>query len=162
MDVKHRARISLLNPVHFLALGFGSGLSPVMPGTMGSLAALPLLFGLSMVNQWVFLFVTLLAIIVGIGLCGKTADDLGEHDHGAIVWDEIAGMLVTFLFIPLSLTNLVIGLILFRVLDIVKPWPISVADKKVQGGIGIMLDDILAGALSCLCLHLAILLGWLY
>jgi phosphatidylglycerophosphatase A len=161
MEAEHRARVSLLNPIHFLALGFGSGLSPFMPGTAGSLAAIPLVFGLAFFNQCFFLVIAILTAVIGIYICGKTAGDLGEHDHGAIVWDEIAGMLLTFLFVPVSITTVVIGFLLFRIFDIAKPWPISLADKKVHGGLGIMLDDVIAGLLSCGCLHLALHLGWL-
>lgn len=97
MQPEFRARVSMKNPVHFLALGFGSGLVPVMPGTFGSLAALPLLLASAYVSTLSFIALTLIFSVVGIYLCGKTADDMQVHDHGSIVWDEIAGMFVTFL-----------------------------------------------------------------
>ncbi|MCW9016490.1 MAG: phosphatidylglycerophosphatase A, partial [Kangiellaceae bacterium] len=78
---------------------------------------------------------------------------LKTHDHPGIVWDEFAGMFVTFLFIPITWQNLIAGFILFRLFDILKPWPIKWVDKKVSGGLGIMLDDILAGLAACGCLH---------
>jgi len=81
------------------------------------------------------------------------------HDHGSIVWDEIAGMFVTFLFVPISASSLFIGLVLFRLFDILKPWPIGIIDKRLHGGTGIMLDDLLAGAMACGCLHV-IALFW--
>lgn len=154
MDSNLRKRVSLKNPVHFLALGFGSGLIPLMPGTFGSLAALPILFVSIGCPIWLYLVVTVLACLVGIYLCGKTADDMQVHDHGSIVWDEIAGMLLTFMFVPLSLTTVTVGFLLFRLFDILKPWPIRWADTRVDGGLGIMLDDILAGMMACAVLHL--------
>ena len=105
-----------------------------------------------------FIAVTLIASVVGIYLCGKTADDMQVHDHGSIVWDEIAGMFVTFLFLPLTASTLVLGFVLFRLFDILKPWPIGVIDKRLHGGTGIMLDDLLAGAMACACLHICVTL----
>ncbi|WP_218313255.1 phosphatidylglycerophosphatase A [Alteromonas antoniana] len=154
MQSEYRERVSMKNPVHFLALGFGSGLIPVMPGTFGSLAAIPLLLVCSTLSETLFLAVTILCCLAGIYFCGKTADDMQVHDHGSIVWDEVAGMFVTFLFLPLSWPYLVAGFLLFRIFDILKPWPIGVIDKRLHGGTGIMLDDILAGVMACLSLHL--------
>lgn len=158
MQAEFRARVSMKNPVHFLALGFGSGLVPVMPGTFGSLAAIPLLLLSMSLSTPSFIAVTLIASVVGIYLCGKTADDMQVHDHGSIVWDEIAGMFVTFLFLPLTASTLVLGFVLFRLFDILKPWPIGVIDKRLHGGTGIMLDDLLAGAMACACLHICVTL----
>lgn len=153
MDKQLRQRVSLKNPVHFLALGFGSGLIPFMPGTFGSLAALPLLIPFLYLPPITLLIAAVLASAIGIYLCGKTADDMQVHDHGSIVWDELAGILLTFLWVPLSLWTVVAGFILFRFFDIVKPWPIGPVDKYVSGGLGIMLDDIIAGLMACASLH---------
>lgn len=153
MDKSLRQRVSMKNPVHFLALGFGSGLVPMMPGTFGSLAALPILLAMSFFSLEVFIFITVVSFLVGIYLCGKTARDLKMHDHGSIVWDEVAGMMVTFIAIPLNPLSLLLGFLLFRFFDILKPWPISVFDRRVHGGFGIMIDDIVAGAIACACLH---------
>ena len=153
MQAEFRARVSMKNPVHFLALGFGSGLIPFMPGTFGSLAALPLLIACSQISLISFIALTLIFSVVGIYLCGKTADDMQVHDHGSIVWDEVAGILLTFLWVPLSLWTVVAGFLLFRFFDIVKPWPIGPVDKYVSGGLGIMLDDIIAGLMACASLH---------
>lgn len=156
MQSPYRERVSLTNPVHFCALGFGSGLIPLMPGTFGSLAAVPLLLASSYFSPFYFVAITVLFCVVGIHFCGRTADDMQVHDHGAIVWDEIAGMFVTLLFLPVNWVTLLAGFLLFRVFDILKPWPINVIDKRVHGGWGIMLDDIIAGAMACACLHLLI------
>ena len=159
MDKQIRSRLSLLNPVHFLALGFGSGLAAKMPGTFGTLAALPLVVLLSHYASFsVYLAVTILVSIVGIWICGKTADDMGVHDDSSIVWDEVAGMLITMLAVPLSWQTLLVGFVLFRFFDILKPWPISYLDKHVDGGFGIMIDDVLAGIFALGILHLGLFL----
>jgi phosphatidylglycerophosphatase A len=153
MDKTLRQRVSMKNPVHFLALGFGSGLVPVMPGTFGSLAALPILYAMGFVSLQIFIVITVVSFLVGIYLCGKTAGDLKVHDHGSIVWDEVAGMMVTFIAVPINPLSLLLGFLLFRFFDILKPWPIRVFDRHVHGGFGIMIDDIVAGAIACACLH---------
>ncbi|OUS23284.1 phosphatidylglycerophosphatase A [Thalassotalea sp. 42_200_T64] len=142
------------NPVHFLALGFGSGLSPKAPGTMGTLAAIPLFLLCAQLPFYAFIAITILISIVGIWICDKASKDAGVHDHGAIVWDEIAGFFITMIAIPVSWQSIIVGFILFRIFDILKPWPISIADKQVTGGFGIMLDDIIAGILACALMHL--------
>jgi phosphatidylglycerophosphatase A len=162
MDKQIRSRVSLLNPVHFLALGFGSGLATKMPGTFGTLAALPLVVVLSLYSSFnIYLIVTILSSVVGIWICGKAADDMGVHDDSSIVWDELAGMLITMLAVPLSWQTLLAGFVLFRFFDILKPWPISYLDKHVHGGFGIMIDDVLAGLFALACLHLCLVFGWL-
>ncbi len=161
MDKQLRQRISMANPVHFLALGFGSGLAPKAPGTFGSLAALPLVLLQSYLSLPLMLAIIVLATLVGFYLCGKTAEDMQVHDHSSIVWDEVVGMLITFIAIPLSVTSLLAGFALFRLFDIVKPWPIRYLDKHVHGGVGIMVDDILAGIFALVCMHILILAGWL-
>ncbi|MGQ8365055.1 phosphatidylglycerophosphatase A family protein [Glaciecola sp. 1036] len=153
MDKLLRQKVSLKNPQHFFALGMGSGLIPLMPGTFGSLAAIPFLIAMAFMPVSIFVVVTLLSIVIGIYICDKTAVDMGVHDHGSIVWDEIAGMFVTFLFVPINWKSLLIGFILFRLFDILKPWPIRLFDKKVDGGLGIMLDDVVAGLLACVIMQ---------
>lgn len=141
------------NPVHFLAFGFGSGLSSKAPGTMGTLAALPVWYLLAQLPLAGYLAGLLLVIAVGPYLCGKTARDLGVHDHGGIVWDEIAGFLLTMLLVPVSVWMALIGFALFRLFDIVKPWPIGWLDKHVHGGTGIMLDDLVAALYAGGCIQ---------
>jgi len=148
-------RPNLKNPVHFLAFGFGAGLSPKAPGTMGTLVALPVWWLLaSGLPLWGYVVATLLVVAIGPWLCGQTAKDLGVHDHGGIVWDEIAGLLITLLALPVTGMTALLGFAAFRLFDILKPWPISWLDKNVGGGTGIMADDILAGVLAAVCLHL--------
>ena len=142
------AKFNLCNKVHLLATGFGSGLAPVSPGTFGTLAAVPFYLMFVYSPTWVFWLFTLITCLVGPYICGKAADDIGVHDHKAIVWDEFAGFFITMCLVPFSWINVVVGFALFRFFDIIKPWPISFLDKKVHGGLGIMLDDILAGVIS--------------
>lgn len=162
MDRHIRKRVSLANPVHFLALGFGSGLAPKAPGTFGTIAAIPLVCLLAYSTSLSgYLLVTLVASIVGIWLCGKTAKDMMVHDDSSIVWDEIAGLLITMIAVPLSWQTLLLGFVLFRLFDILKPWPISYLDARVHGGFGIMIDDVLAGFFALILMHLTLYFGWL-
>lgn len=161
MQTELRQRVSLKNPWHFLALGFGSGLAPKAPGTFGTLAAVPLVWLCSVYLPFsYFLILTVLFSIVGIWICGKTADDMQVHDDSSIVWDEVVGMMITMLAVPMNWHTLLIGFILFRIFDIAKPWPISYLDKHVHGGFGIMADDVLAGVFALACMHLGISLNW--
>ncbi|WP_440875572.1 phosphatidylglycerophosphatase A family protein [Thalassotalea sp. PLHSN55] len=144
----------LSDPIHFLALGFGSGLSPKAPGTFGTLAAIPVFLLMSGLSLEVYGAVVAIMSLFGIYICGKAATDAGVHDHGAIVWDEIVGYLITMLMLPVTWQTVVVGFILFRIFDIFKPWPISFIDKHCHGGFGIMLDDIIAGFMALGCMHL--------
>ncbi|OIQ46775.1 MAG: phosphatidylglycerophosphatase A [Gammaproteobacteria bacterium MedPE] len=147
------SKLSLKNPIHFLALGFGSGLAPKAPGTFGTLAALPLYFLMMNLSLPVFVAITLIITIVGFWICDIAAKDMQVHDHGAIVWDEVAGMLITMIAAPVGLLPLVVGFALFRFFDIIKPWPIKLLDRHVKGGFGIMIDDVLAGVFAAICLQ---------
>lgn len=142
------------NPVHFLAFGLGSGAAPKAPGTFGTLAAVPLFLLLQPLALHWYLLMLVVTFLVGIYLCGKTSADMGVHDHGGIVWDEFVGYWVTMFAAPAGWLWIVIGFVLFRIFDIAKPWPISWADKKVHGGFGIMLDDLLAGLMALAVLQL--------
>jgi len=148
------AKLSLTNPFHFLALGFGSGLAPKAPGTFGTLAALPLYWLMMDLSVAVYVLITLVVTIGGFWICDRAANDMKVHDHGAIVWDEVAGMLITMIAAPISMTSLVVGFALFRFFDIFKPWPIKLLDRHVKGGFGIMIDDVLAGVFAAICLQL--------
>ena len=147
-------RPDLKQPVHFLAFGFGSGLSPKAPGTVGTVAAIPFLYLMSFLTNIEYLIVLSIIIISGIWLCGQSSKMLGVHDHPGIVWDEFAGLFVTMIAVPFTWGTVLAGFILFRVFDILKPWPISWLDKKISGGMGIMLDDLVAGAFALAILHL--------
>ena len=147
----------LTNPIHGLAFGLGSGLAPFAPGTFGTLVAIPFYLLLQPLSLSVYLGVLLLLIVVSIYICGESARQLKTHDHSGIVLDEICGYLVTMIWVPYSWLWLVLGFLLFRLFDIWKPWPIGLVDRKVQGGLGIVIDDVLAGVFAAMCLQLAIL-----
>lgn len=146
------AREILTDPILCLAFGFGSGLAKKAPGTFGTLAAVPIYIALAQTNIWIYSVVSVLCSVVGVWICGIAAEKLGEHDFGGIVWDEIAGLLITMWFVVFSWQNLLLGFVLFRAFDIIKPWPIKWIDQKVSGGFGIMLDDVIAGVFAGLVL----------
>lgn len=151
----------LRDPVLLMAFGFGAGLAKHGPGTWGSLLALPLA-AVCLADPWIYATVTLLVSLVGIPICGGAARRLGVHDHSGIVWDEIAGQMIAcapLFLMPSSMTlsaGLGLAFVLFRLFDIAKPWPIRAVDRGVHGGLGIMLDDVLAGMAAAGLLLLAL------
>ena len=140
----------------FCGVGFGSGLAPKAPGTFGSA------FALLFIPLWLFLgfgssvIAIVIMSLIGIYICDRTANIMGVHDDGRIVWDEFAGQSITFLPLiylqQISWTSVLIGFALFRLFVVWKPWPIRVVDQQVQGGFGIMLDDLIAGVWAALCI----------
>jgi phosphatidylglycerophosphatase A len=146
----------LLHPLDLLALGFGSGLVPRAPGTAGTLAAIPLYLLAAPLPPLYYLLLVVLLFLAGIGICAHAAGRLGVHDHPGIVWDEIVGYLVTMTLAPPGWVWIGLGFVLFRLFDILKPWPIRWCDRQVQGGFGIMLDDLLAGVCAAVVLQVAI------
>ncbi len=148
----------LLNPSCFLALGFGSGLLPVAPGTAGTLAAIPLYLLLQDLSLGAYLALVLVSVFGGILVCGYTTARLGVHDHPAIVWDEIVGYLITMTAAPAGWLWVAAGFVLFRLFDILKPWPIGWFDRRVHGGTGIMLDDVIAGVFAGALLQMMVYL----
>ncbi len=149
-----QARSILRNPVHLLAFGLGSGLAPRAPGTFGTLAAVPLYLLLAQLPLSLYLLTLVLAFGFGIWICDKTARDLGVHDHGGIVWDEFVGFWLTMVAAPSGWQWVLAGFLLFRLFDVLKPFPINWFDRHIKGGIGTMLDDALAGSLAWLVLQL--------
>ena len=140
------------SPSGFLAFGFGSGLSPIAPGTMGTLVAIPFIFALKALGSPGFWFVLVLLFLLGVQLCGSVSRKLGVHDHGGIVWDEMVGYWLSAAFVPLQWPWLLAAFLLFRFFDILKPWPIRQLDKKVSGGFGIMIDDVVAALFTVIIL----------
>lgn len=140
-----------------LAFGFGSGMSPIVPGTVGTLFAVPPLLLMAMLPLPAYIAVCVLACVVGVYLCHYAADKLGVHDHKGIVWDEFVGLWVTFIAVPIYWQTLLAGFVLFRAFDMLKPWPICVADKKIPGGLGIMVDDLLAALAAAVVLQLLLM-----
>ena len=148
--------VLLKHPVHFLSLGFGSGLMPKAPGTFGTLVAIPVYLLLADLSVLTYSLIVLALFVLGIYLCQKTTDELKVHDHSGIVFDEIVGFLITMIAVPVTWQWIVAGFILFRIFDIIKPWPISWLDRKVHGGLGIMLDDVLAGVFALAIMQLVL------
>jgi phosphatidylglycerophosphatase A len=149
----------LTDPVQFLAFGFGSGLAPRAPGTVGTLAAVPLYLLFAGQPLWLHALIIVAAALIGVWLCGVASARLGVHDHPGIVWDEFVGLWIACFALPPEWPWLVAAFAVFRVFDIAKPWPISWVDEHAKGGFGIMADDLLAGVFACLTLHLARALG---
>ena len=147
-DDKVTASRVLKDPVLLLAFGMGSGLLPRAPGTAGTMAAIPIYLWFSQYPWPVYLLLVLAVSVSGLWICQQASARLGVHDHPGIVWDELAGFLVTMIPATSSWIWVVAGFLLFRLFDIWKPWPISWADRTLRGGLGIMLDDLLAGAMA--------------
>lgn len=153
-------KLRLTNPTHLFAVGFGSGLLRPAPGTWGSLLAtfigVALLHYLSLET---FLILTALGFVTGCYLCQKTADDMGVHDHGALVWDEFIGIFIVLAAVPtLSWAWVIAAFGLFRLFDILKPFPIRYFDRRLESGFGIMIDDVLAAGYAVAVIYL--IRGW--
>ncbi|MDH3351515.1 MAG: phosphatidylglycerophosphatase A [Gammaproteobacteria bacterium] len=148
----------LTDPVHILAFGLGTGLAPFAPGTVGSLLGVLLAWLTLDLGLTTQIGLAVLLFVAGIWICGESSKRLGVHDHGGIVWDEVAGMFVTLLAAPATLRAWILGFLLFRAFDIVKPWPIRDLDHRLGGGLGIMLDDLVAALYAAVLLALY---GWL-
>ncbi len=141
------------NPIHFAAFGFGFGAAKYAPGTFGTLAAIPLYWLMQGLAIGWYVSIMVILFLLGVWLCDRTASDIGVHDHGGIVWDEIVGYLVTMIAAPEGWLWMAVGFVLFRLFDIWKPWPVKWCDRKVDGGLGIMLDDVLAAGYAWLVLQ---------
>lgn len=167
-NIQPKARQVFTDPLMFAAFGFGTGLSPKAPGTVGTLVGIPFFLLMHNMSLMHYLLMTTALYILGCGLCGYAADKLGVHDHGGIVWDEVVGFLVTMLpvyFIQpeagwMTLPAILLaGFVVFRVFDILKPPPIRWADRRLPGGFGIMFDDLLAGLYAAAVLSLILYYG---
>ena len=142
----------------FAAQGFGTGRSPWAPGTVGTLPGVGLYLVLAPLPLPAYIAIILLLFYFGTFLCELAAEQLGESDPPSVVWDEIVGVLVTLTAVPLTLINLILAFILFRIFDIWKPWPISWIQHRIHGGDGIMLDDVVAGVMAGAMLNLLMFL----
>lgn len=153
MTVDARQVFDLRRPVHCLALGFGAGLAPKAPGTVGTLVGIPF-YLLAVQLPWLgYLGAVLVLFGVGVWICERAARDAGVHDHPAIVWDEVVGYLVTMVLVPPQWPWVLGGFLAFRLFDVLKPWPIRWLDRRIAGGFGIMIDDVLAGLFAAALLH---------
>lgn len=164
MSSKLTPRQIFSNPVYLLAFGFGSGLSPRAPGTAGTLVGVIIYVLLTPVAFWLYLLITAVLFVLGIFISGYTARKLGVEDPGAVNWDEIAGYLIAMIAVPQALRMpygwwwVFAGFVLFRVFDIWKPWPIRWFDRTIKGGLGIMLDDLVAAVFTGVLLYIGRLL----
>lgn len=139
--------------VHFFAFGFGAGRLPKAPGTFGTLVAVPIYLLMQPLAPWLYAAVVLALFGAGVWVCAQTERDLGVHDHPGIVWDEIVGYLVTMFLAPAGWVWIALGFALFRLFDVWKPFPIRQIERRVRGGLGNMLDDVLAGVLAGVALQ---------
>ncbi len=155
---RHLAKQVLTDPVNFLAFGFGTGLSPVAPGTVGTLIAFPIAWMTRDLGLAWQTGVAVGLVLSGIWLCGESARRIGVHDHGGIVWDEVAAMYIVLMFAPPTIIGWALAFVAFRLFDIVKPWPIRDLDHRIEGGLGIMLDDLVAALYALILLGFY---GWL-
>jgi phosphatidylglycerophosphatase A len=146
--------VAFKTPSGFLAFGFGVGLAPIAPGTAGTLLAVPFVLALKALDDVMMWGVLAGLFVLGVWVCGQATRNLGVHDHGGIVFDEMLGYWLTVALVPSGWPWLVAGFFLFRFFDILKPWPIGTLDRSVPGGFGIMVDDVLAAAYSMLILEL--------
>lgn len=140
-----RKRDLLRHPAGWIATGFGSGLSPKAPGSVGSLAALLPWLALRELPLMAYLAAVVLAFVLGCWAAQWVIDRLGREDPGLVVCDEFVGLWIALLAVPSGWAWVLLGFIAFRVFDIAKPWPIGWADRRLQGGVGVMVDDLIAG-----------------
>lgn len=147
------ARQVFSSPVLLLAFGFGTGLSPRAPGTVGTAAAIPLFLIIEPLSPIVYWVVTGTLLLVGFWICGASNRVLPDRDHAGIVWDEMTGFLIAMGFTRAEWIWIGLGFLLFRFFDIIKLWPASLIDRRFHGGFGIMLDDAVAGLYTMLVLN---------
>lgn len=145
-------KLLLAHAAHFLALGAGTGLAKKAPGTFGTLLGLPLFFLIAPLEFYVQIIIISVLFLIGIYCCDKTGKALGVADHGSIVWDEIVAMMLVLTFTPMQWKWWLAAFLLFRLFDIWKPVPIRQCDAKIKGGLGVMLDDLLAAIYAIICL----------
>ena len=145
-------RVALRTPAGFLALGLGAGLSRYAPGTMGTLIAVPFALVLKQLPPLGFWGVLAALFLAGIPLCGSASRMLDRHDPGNIVWDEMVGFWLTVALLPVTWPWWLAAFVVFRFFDILKPWPIRQLERRFTGGLGIMLDDVVAALYAMLLL----------
>lgn len=152
-DATPSLRFLVSHPAHFVALGFGSGLAPVAPGTFGTLVAIPLAIALrDRFDDLGYVLAVGVLFVVGVVVSQMTSRDLGVADHGSIVWDEVVAFLAVLFFVGDDWRWIAVAFVLFRFFDIVKPPPIRAVDARLKNGLGVMADDLLAAGYTLLVL----------
>lgn len=141
------------NPLYFIAFGFGSGAMPFAPGTFGTLMAIPFYLVFRPLPLWAYLIFVVLVIAGSSWLCERLSRQIDVHDHPGMCIDEFAGFFVTMINAPHGIGWILLGFGLFRLFDILKPWPISFLDENVHGGFGMVLDDVVAGIFAMLIIQ---------
>ena len=155
------ARFLVSHPAHFIALGFGCGLAPVAPGTVGTAAAIPLYWALALVlPPLAIAFLAIPLFFVGIWACGVTGRDLGVPDHSAMVWDEIVAFLPLAALASSTLALQALAFVLFRVFDIWKPFPIRLLERQLKGGLGVMADDLVAACYAYVVFAIVVIVAY--
>ena len=144
---------------HWVAYGLGAGLIARVPGTAGTLVGVPLYLLLARLPLLEYLAVVVVLGVLGVWACGKTAAELGDEDPRSVVWDEILGYLIAMTAAPAGWRWVVAGFLLFRFFDILKPWPIRSVERRLKGGLGIVLDDVLAGVMALIVLRVLTVFG---
>lgn len=154
-DYQLLRKLNLKNPWHLLAVGLGSGLSPKAPGTCGSFLAMFFCMALLMAPWYVTPLVAIVVFFIGVKACNEAEKAMGIHDHGGLVIDEFVGMFISIIAFPQGAWYLaILAFALFRFFDILKPFPVSYADRNIKGGLGVMVDDVLAGIYALLAGHI--------
>ncbi|QWT20385.1 phosphatidylglycerophosphatase A [Bacillus sp. NP157] len=155
LDADARRRL-MVTPAGWIATGFGAGLAPRAQGTVGSLVALVPWLALHAMPVWAWLLLIAASFALGVWACNVAGRLIGVDDHRSLVWDEFVGQWIALLPVLVfpGLAWVVLGFVLFRVFDVWKPWPIGWFDRRVKGGLGVMLDDVIAGLFAAIALHL--------
>ncbi len=154
ISVKPTLSDVIKRPAVLLACGLGSGLIPKAPGTFGTLAAIPLFLWMQHLALLSYLLITAAFFALGIWISAEAIKLFRCDDPSEVVWDEVVGFLITMIAAPTGWQWLILGFVLFRIFDIWKPWPVNLADQKLHGGLGIMLDDVIAGVYALIVLQL--------
>ena len=147
--------------IKILATWFGCGLAPKVPGTFGTLGALPLVWAFSFFDPMHYMLATVTFAVIAIFVAHLYEVMTGQHDSGEVVIDEVAGFLVTMTWTPFAWKYVIVGFALFRFFDVLKPFPISYFDRNIKGGVGIVADDLVAGILSNIILQALLQMGYL-
>ena len=150
-----QAHFAFSHPAHVVALGFGAGLAPVAPGTMGTLLGWAIGWLLGGFHAGLVLLAALVFFLAGLWACDITGRHLGVHDHGAMVWDEVVAFLLVIAIVPPEVTWQLAAFVLFRFFDILKPPPIRHFERRYGGGFGVMFDDLVAAGYTLLVLAAA-------
>ncbi len=158
-SIQPTLKLLLSHPAHFCALGFGSGLAKKAPGTFGTLAGLPLFWLIADLGVYTQLAIITALFVAGIYFCEQTGRALGVSDHGSIVWDEIIAIMLVLTVTPYLWHWWLVAFVLFRLFDIWKPAPIRQCDARVKGGLGVMLDDVLAAVYAIISLEILLWLN---